>query len=256
MFKFPYTNLHELNLDWILEQVKKFSELIPHMETAVDDVQEALDDATEAVNKAEQALEDAGQAIETAEEAKEIAEQAASGTIADGAVTTPKLADGAVTTGKIADNAVTTAKLNAEAVTTAKINIGAVTSDKLASGAVTNGKIADSAVTLVKLGDDVKTSLNKIFFTSLPDENYTSLAEFVNSHFSSNNDFGYAQFSVGGTLPTDFPSSANTYGSGFVNIAGYYHNAYYYPDDHKLYIGRKTYNQTSWTWYSVQLSAV
>ena len=191
MFKFPYTNLHELNLDWILEKVKHFAELIPPMETAVDDVQALTDDVAQAVEDANQAVEDAQSAIETAEEAKEIAEQAAQGTIADGAVTTPKLDDDAVTTAKIADGAVTgnkigtatiqtgnlsqgcvttvqildgtitdddlgtgcvTAdKLGASAVTTGKIVDGAVTTAKLDSGAVTNAKIADDAVTAVKI---------------------------------------------------------------------------------------------------------
>lgn len=191
MFKFPYTNLHELNLDWILEKVKHFAELIPPMETAVEDFQSLQGDVEQAVEDANQALEDAGQALETAEEAKEIAEQAAQGTIADGAVTTAKLDDGAVTTAKIDDGAVTGAKiasgtiqagnlssgcvtttqildgtispddlgtecvtnskLGAGAVTTTKIDDGAVTTAKLDTGSVTNGKIADNAVTPVKI---------------------------------------------------------------------------------------------------------
>lgn len=190
-FKFPFSTLHELNLDWILEQVKKFSELIPPMETAVDDVQALQTDVEQAVEDANQALEDANQALETAEEAKEIAEQAAQGTIADGAVTTVKLDDEAVTTAKIADGAVTGAKiaagtiqaanldagcvtttqildgtispndlgaecvtnskLGANSVTTTKINDGAVTTAKLDAGAVTNAKIADNAVTPIKI---------------------------------------------------------------------------------------------------------
>ena len=65
MFKFPYTNLHELNLDWILEKVKHFAELVPPMETAVEDVQSLQSDVEQAVEDANQALEDAGQALET-----------------------------------------------------------------------------------------------------------------------------------------------------------------------------------------------
>ena len=140
MFKFPFTNFHELNLDWILAKVKEFSELIPPMQTAVADVQEALDDATEAVTKSEEALENSSTALETAEEAKEIAEQAAQGTIADGAVTTPKLADGAVTYNKIGDSAVGT--------------------DKITNGAVTTPKLADGAVTEAKLSEDIQNKLH------------------------------------------------------------------------------------------------
>ena len=136
MFRFPFTNFHELNLDWILSVVKQFSELVPPMETAVDDVQKALGDATEAVEKAAEALTNANEAVETANEAKEIAEEAAQGTIADGAVTTPKLADGATTAPKIAPNAVTNSKIE--------------------DGAVTRPKIADSAVDASKLSAEVK----------------------------------------------------------------------------------------------------
>ena len=154
MFRFPYTNLHELNLDWILQQVKKFAELIPPMEDATTNVQEALDKAEEALNDAEQAMEDAGDALTIAQDAKDIAEQAAQGTIADGAVTTTKLDDGAVTTVKIADGAVTTAKIDDEAVTTAKLADEAVTTAKIDDEAVTTAKIDDGAVTTAKLADE------------------------------------------------------------------------------------------------------
>lgn len=161
MFRFPFTNFHELNLDWVLSVVKKFADLIPPMETAVDDVQEALGDATEAVQKAESALESANEAVETANEAKDIAEEAVQGIIPNGAVTTPKLADGAVVGIKIsngavgpeqmADSAVRSSKIYDGAVTTAKFADGAVSTAKLANGAVSTAKIADNTVTDVKL---------------------------------------------------------------------------------------------------------
>lgn len=90
MFKFPYTNLHELNLDWILNKVKTLWE------------------------QAEENNEKADYAVETADEAKEIAEQSAQAQIADGAVTTVKIADGAVTTAKIANGEVTAEKLSSD----------------------------------------------------------------------------------------------------------------------------------------------
>lgn len=198
MFVFPWSNLHELNLDWILQQVKQFAELIPPMSTAVEDVQALQTDVEQAVEDANAALEDASAALETAEEAKEIAEQAAQGTIADGAVTTVKLDDDAVTTAKIADGAVTgnkigtatiqtgnlsqgcvttvqildgtitdddlgaecvtTSKLGSSSVTTSKINDSAVTTAKINDGAVTNAKLADSSVTAVKIADGTLTA--------------------------------------------------------------------------------------------------
>ena len=102
MFLFPFSNLHELNLDWILSQVKKFSELIPPMSTAVEQVEQLSGEVAQAVEDAQTAIEDATDAVEIAQEAKDIAEQAVQGTIADGAVTTVKLADGAVTFPKLA----------------------------------------------------------------------------------------------------------------------------------------------------------
>lgn len=149
MFRFPFTNFHELNLDWVLSVVKKFADLVPPMETAVDDVQHALGDATEAVEKAAEALTNANEAVETANEAKEIAEDAAQGVIADGAVTTSKLAAGAVTGDKIAAGAVTGDKIAAGAVTTLKIGDNAVTTGKINNGAVTKNKLSQELQTII-----------------------------------------------------------------------------------------------------------
>lgn len=130
MFKFPYTNLHELNLDWILEQVK----------TLVANNDEFNDKAD--------------YAVETADEAKEIAEQAAQATIPDGAVTTIKIADGAVTSAKLATNAVYSSNIVDGEVKTSDIAEGAVTTSRLLDGAVTQNKIFDGAVTATKLATD------------------------------------------------------------------------------------------------------
>lgn len=107
MFKFPYTNLHELNLDWILEKVKTL------------------------VANNDEFNEKADYAVETADEAKTIAEQAAQATIADGAVTTPKLADGAVTNLKIANGAINGTKIANGGVETRNIQDDAITAPKL-----------------------------------------------------------------------------------------------------------------------------
>ena len=139
-FNFPYTNLHEINLDWILKQVKTFAELIPPMETATEDVERA---------------------IQLSEEAIDLATQASQGVVADGSITTSKLATDAVTTIKIHDDAVTTDKIDDEAVTTDKIGNGAVTSIKIGTGAVTTGKIADDSVTWDKLASDAQNTILK-----------------------------------------------------------------------------------------------
>ena len=110
MFKFPFTNFHELNLDWILSVVKEAKAVFDN------------------------GASDIAHAVETSEQALTVAQQAASGVIGDGAVTTPKLADGAVTNIKLANNAVTSNKISASAVTV----------DKLASGALIRKNILDN----------------------------------------------------------------------------------------------------------------
>lgn len=145
-FLFPFSTLHELNLDWILSKVK----------TLVDNNEEFNDKAD--------------YAVQTADEAKAIAEQAAQAQIADGAVTTQKLADGAVTGNKIAQATIQTGNLSTGCVTNAKISDGAVNSAKLAAnavetanirnGAVTKDKILDGAVSLTKLDETVTNLVN------------------------------------------------------------------------------------------------
>ena len=60
-FKFPFSNLHELTLDWVLEQVKRFAELIPEMETSSEDIQQAITKADNAQATADEAIELIGQ---------------------------------------------------------------------------------------------------------------------------------------------------------------------------------------------------
>ena len=43
-FRFPFSNLHELNLDWILSIVKHFADLIPDMEEANNNLNEQNED--------------------------------------------------------------------------------------------------------------------------------------------------------------------------------------------------------------------
>lgn len=82
MFRFPFTNFHELNLDWILSVVKEAKEVFDN------------------------GREDIDYAVSTADEAKTIAQQAAEATIPDGAITTVKLANKAVTLDKMASGTV------------------------------------------------------------------------------------------------------------------------------------------------------
>lgn len=134
MFKFPYTNLHELNLDWILDKVK----------TLVENNDEFNDKAD--------------YAVETADEAKTIAEQAAQATIADGAVTTPKLANEAVTSPKIADGAITALKYALSSIPTSALSEGCVTSNKILDGTITENDISANAITTAKINNGAVTN--------------------------------------------------------------------------------------------------
>ena len=119
MFRFPFTNFHELNLDWILSVVKEAKAVF------------------------ENGREDIDYAVQTADEAKEIAQEAVESVVPDNSVTTPKIRDYAVTSDKIATFAVTTDKIQEGGVTTSKLAALAVTTAKIQEGAVTASKIAD-----------------------------------------------------------------------------------------------------------------
>lgn len=88
MFNFPWSNFHELNLDWILSVVKEAKEVFDNGRDDID------------------------YAVETADEAMTIATQAAEAQIADNSISTAKLQNEAVTTDKIADGATTADKLS------------------------------------------------------------------------------------------------------------------------------------------------
>ena len=189
MFRFPWTNLHELNLDWILAQVK----------TLVENNQEFNDKAD--------------YAVETADEAKEIAEQAAQATIADGAVTTQKIADYAVTQQKLAVNSVGayqiidgnvgTSELADSAVTTVKIADDAVTTVKILDGNITTAKIADDAVTNAKIADKVLTELPSRFpryaiaDLNTPPKNFFSVFPYDSTSLNSPYKEGITGFAAG-----------------------------------------------------------
>ena len=40
--RFPYTNFHDLNLDWVLDQVKKIAEELPQLQQKEDADQDAI----------------------------------------------------------------------------------------------------------------------------------------------------------------------------------------------------------------------
>lgn len=126
-FKFPFSTLHELNLDWILDIVKTLKE-------SNDEFNEKAD-----------------YAVETADEAKTIAQQAAQAQIPDGSITQSKIANGAVGTDQIENNSITGNKLVVGTVTTGYIADNAINTSKLADSAVNTINIANNAVTNDKI---------------------------------------------------------------------------------------------------------
>lgn len=154
-FRFPFTIMSELNLDWILEQVRKFSELIVPMENLVSTSDDAYNTALQAKGIAENALDTAQQSTIGIIADRSITTQK----IALEAVTSDELADDAVTTSKIVDSAVTTDKLDSLAVHEGNIDNGAVTNVKLAELAVATANIQDGAVTLEKISPDAVVNM-------------------------------------------------------------------------------------------------
>ena len=180
---FPYSDLHSLNLDWILSKMKEtaaqaakaiadsanaLSQVI-EAKTAAQNAQTAAQDAQTAANKAAgnaasaaanavQALNAAQTAQETATAANNKAQTAQeTATAANNKAQTAQTA--AETAQTAAENANTTANtaINKFPVGTYDISDNAVTKDKIANNAVTKDKIADASITTSKLGSNSVT---------------------------------------------------------------------------------------------------
>lgn len=192
MFKFPFTNFHELNLDWVLSVVKQAKEVFDNGQSSIN------------------------YAVNTADEAKEIATQAAEATIPDNSVSTAKLQDNAVTLSKIANRAITGLKIALNTITGDNIaestitnyNIqngsllgvdlsdNTVTGDKIANGAIFTNKLYDGAVTLVKLAQEVKDVLYRSPCAVLT----------LTTGVSNINPGETAELTVAFDVPSDFPN--------------------------------------------------
>ena len=60
---FPTASQYELNLDWILSQVKRFAKVSGEMETSAEDIQHAVETSEEAKETADEALDMISQAV-------------------------------------------------------------------------------------------------------------------------------------------------------------------------------------------------
>lgn len=154
---FPYSDLHSLNLDWILNKMK---ETAVQAAQAVADSAKALAQVIDAKTAAQNAQTAAQNAQTAANNAQTAANNAATSAenavnVAQSAQNTAQTAQSAAQT---AQNTANTAQETAQSaldkfpVQTADIANGAVLADKIGAFQVTSGKIAGSAVTPEKLG--------------------------------------------------------------------------------------------------------
>lgn len=88
-----------------------------------------------------------------------------------------------------------------------------------------------------------------------------SLANIVASKLGTGaNAHGFLLFTCLGTLPTDIPStidgiSVSGYGQGWVEVNGYYHTAYYHTPEGNVFTGLKAHNSTSFVWNALELKS-
>ena len=154
---FPYSDLHSLNLDWILSKMK---ETAAQAAKAIADSANALAQVIEAKTAAQNAqtaaqnAQTAANNAQTAAQAAQSAAQNAESSVSDAVQT----AQAAQETANAARGTATTAQETAQSaldkfpVQTADIANGAVLADKIGNFQITSGKIANAAVVPDKLG--------------------------------------------------------------------------------------------------------
>ena len=198
---FPYSDLHSLNLDWILNKMKETAAQaakaiadsasalaqVIEAKTAAQDAQAAAQNAQTAANNAQtsanNAADSAENAVNVAQQAKSAAQKAqnTANTAQSAAQTAQSAAQNAQTAANnaqtaaddaqtAADNAlskfpVTTENIADSAVTNRKIQNETIGSDKLGTGAVTTTKIANGAVTSKKISATFSVGLGAYSLT-------------------------------------------------------------------------------------------
>lgn len=189
---FPYSDLHSLNLDWILTKMKETAAqaakavadaanalaqvaeakaaalsaqtAAQNAQTAANNAQTAADNAADSAENAVSVAQAAKSAAQTAQNTADAAKSAAqtaqntANSAQSAAQTAQSAAQTAQSAAQTAQNTANTAQetaqsaLNKFPVKTADIANGAVMADKIAAYQITSGKIAPSAVTSEKLG--------------------------------------------------------------------------------------------------------
>ena len=183
--RFPYSDLHSLNLDWLLSKMKETAAQaakaiadsanalaqVIEAKTAAQNAQTAAQNAQTAANNAQTAANNAAtsaeNAVDVAQAAKSAAQTAqntadaaksAAQTAQSTAQTAQNTANTAQSAAQTAQNTANTAQDTAQTaldkfpVKTADIANGAVLADKIGAYQITSGKIANAAVLPDKLG--------------------------------------------------------------------------------------------------------
>ena len=207
---FPYSDLHSLNLDWILSKMKETAAQaakaiadsanalaqVIEAKTAAQNAQTAAQNAQTAANNAQTAANNAADSAENAVSVAQAAKSAAqtAQNTADAAKSAAQTAQSAAQTAQSAAesaqntaNAAKTAADSAQNTANGVNNKFPIKTSDISNGAVTNEKIADSTISGSKLG---KRSINgeKLSFSTINAgfESYSSTADVTATVISAN----------------------------------------------------------------------
>ncbi|MFF0903994.1 UNVERIFIED_CONTAM: fibronectin type III domain-containing protein [Kocuria sp. CPCC 205316] len=144
-------------------------------------------------------------------------------TIADDAITTPKLAALSITAGKIAANAIGTDQLAARSITSGKIATDTITANELAANSVTATQLAASSVTANAIAANSITTTKLAANTITADKLAVNMALTVGKVIQSANYVaGATGWRIGGDGNAEFSNiiiRGSTWAGGSINIA-------------------------------------
>ena len=124
---------------------------------------------------------------------------------------------------------------------------GALSTSNLAADA--SGGLNALKASVDSLNSNMSKTIVNIGFTNAQ----TSLASKANEYAEQGAKM--LQFVTAGALASDMPQSAHAYGTGIVNLAGYYQTVIYCTD-RGVYTARKQREGTTWTWVFMEGNSV
>ena len=219
---FPYSDLHSLNLDWILNKMKEtaaqaakaiadsanaLAQVIEaktaaqnaqtaaqNAQTAANNAQTAAQAAQSAAQNAETSVSDAVQTAHTAQETATTAQETAQSALDKFPVQTADIANGAVLADKIGAYQITSAKIARGAVLAEKLEVNEMRLKELPVAYPTN----NGALTINYNGTSLIATSNTFYSTLLNnfDTTLARLAGSVVTYSQNDNDRPYRQFYV------------------------------------------------------------